>query len=154
MLVVEQVLGSRMDATLSERLHHLQHHGRVDVLTLPASELARRRFRAKSEGGQDVAVALPRDQKLYDGAVLQLSDAAALVVRVAEQQWLRLEPASDAVALELGYHAGNLHWRVRFDGAALLVALEAPAQVYIDRIATLIDDGRVRAAVVTPGVAT
>ncbi len=73
-----------------------------------------------------MAIALPRDQKLFDGAVLLLDADRALVVRVDRQHWLQLQPRSLADAIELGYHAGNLHWRVRFADEALLVALEAP----------------------------
>ena len=147
MLLVDRVLGSRIDPDLSDRLHHLEHHGSVDILTLPAAELARRRFRMTSAAGQDVAVALPRDQKLFDGAVLLLDDERALVVRVDTEHWLRLQPRSIADAVELGYHAGNLHWRVRFQGEALLVALEAPVDDYLDRLAPLIADRRVSTSV-------
>lgn len=143
MLLVERVLGSRIDPLLSDRLHHLEHHGQVDVLNLPAAELARRRFRATSAAGQEIAIALPRDQKLFDGAVLLLDDHKAIVVRVDSEHWLRLQPRSIADAVELGYHAGNLHWRVRFQGEALLVALEAPVDTYLDRLGTLITDRRV-----------
>ena len=148
MLLVCRVLGSRLDPALSERLHQVEHRGRLDVLTLPATELARRRFRATSSGGEDVAIALPRDQRLFDGAVLVLDEERALVVRVDAQQWLALQPRSIADAVELGYHAGNLHWRVRFQGGALLVALEAPAEEYLDRLGALTGDGRVTASVI------
>lgn len=147
MILIERVLGSRLDPDLSHRLHHLEHHGRVDVLTLPPAELARRRFRATSTAGEEVAIALPRDEALYDGAVLRLDDDGALVVRVDTQHWLRLQPRSIADALELGHHAGNLHWRVRFGGEALLVALEAPAADYLERLGPLVADRRVTASV-------
>ncbi|WP_237479368.1 urease accessory protein UreE [Lichenibacterium dinghuense] len=151
MILIESVLGSRLDPALADRLHHLEHHGRVDVLTLPPGELARRRFRATSAGGKDVAVALSRDAALYDGAVLRLDDDGALVVRVDTQHWLRLQPRSIADALELGHHAGNLHWRVRFGGEAMLVALEAPADDYLERLGSLVTERRVSASVLEGG---
>jgi urease accessory protein len=86
---------------------------------------------------------LPRDQHLFDGAVLVLEPNHAVVVRVAQERWLRLQPRSIADAIELGYHAGNLHWRVRFAGEALLVAMEAPMDDYLARIGALIRDRRV-----------
>ena len=147
MLLVERVLGSRLDPSLSGRLHDLEHHDRVDLLALPAADLARRRFRATSVRGEDVAVALPRDQKLYDGAVLLLDADRALVVRVDGQAWLRLQPHSIADAVELGYHAGNLHWRVRFRREILFVALEAPVDGYLDRLGPLIAERRVTASI-------
>jgi urease accessory protein len=143
MLRVERVIGSRLDAALSEQLHELEHHGGVDLLTIPLEDVARHRLRATTEGGVDVTIALPREQRLFDGAVLFLDADRAVVVRVAQQHWLRLEPRSIADAIELGYQAGNLHWRVRFAGEALLVALEAPTDDYLARLSDLIRDRRV-----------
>ena len=91
---------------------------------------------------------LPREQPLFDGAVLWLDDHSALVLRVAAQRWLRLLPYTQADALALGYHAGNLHWRVRFDGDALLVALEAPIEDYLSRLGELAAPDRVTVVVV------
>lgn len=150
MLRVEQVLGSRMEPVLSERLHEIEHHGVVDILEIPPADLARRRFIALTRSGEEVAVTLPRDQKLFDGAVLLLDDAHALVVRAGDERWLRLEPRSIDDALEIGYHAGNLHWRVRFAGKAILVALEAPAEDYLVRLGDLVAGGRVASSVVGP----
>ena len=147
MVLVEHVLGSRVDPLLSDRLHHLEHHGQLDILNVPAAELARRRFRATSAAGQEIVIALPRDEKLFDGAVLLLDEHRAIVVRVDSEHWLRLQPRSIADAVELGYHAGNLHWRVRFQGEALLVALEAPVDSYLDRLGVLISERRVAASV-------
>jgi urease accessory protein len=138
-IFVESVLGSRLDPSLSHQLHELEHLGQVDTLTLPPTELARRRFRATTAAGQDVAIALPRDQPLYDGAVLLLEPRHALVVRVQGQRWLRLQPHGVSDAVALGYHAGNLHWRVRFEGDALLVALEAPVDDYLARLRPLLE---------------
>ena len=143
MRMIQQVLGSRLDAGLAERLHHLDHHGAVDILHVAQADTARRRLRATTQGGEEVALALPRDQSLFDGAVLLLEADRAIVARVGAERWLRLQPATAADALELGYHAGNLHWRVRFSEGALLVALEAPAQDYLVRLGALIAEGRV-----------
>jgi urease accessory protein len=143
MLLIEQVLGSRLAPEFSERFHELEHRGAVDLLTVAAADVARRRLRATTRAGADVAIALPRDQQLFDGAVLLMEADRAIVVRVDEQRWLRLQPRAIADAIELGYHAGNLHWRVRFEGEALLVALEAPMDDYLARIASLVAERRV-----------
>jgi urease accessory protein len=150
MLLIEHVLGSRLEPALSEQIHELEHQDAVDLLTVPAADVARRRLRATTRNGTDVAIALPRDQRLFDGAVLLLEPQRAIVVRVKEQQWLRLQPRSIADALELGYHAGNLHWRVRFEGESLLVALEAPPDDYLARLGTLVSDRRVVSSLVSP----
>ena len=62
---------------------------------------------------------------------------------VEDESWLRLRPRDAASALELGYNAGNLHWRVRFDDGDLLVALEGPKEDYLARIEPLLAAGRV-----------
>jgi len=147
MLVVERVLGSRLEPALAEQLHRLEHNGAVDVLTLPTADVARRRLRATTQLGVDVAIALPRDQHLFDGAVLLVEQDRAIVVRMAAEHWLRLQPSSIAAAIELGYHVGNLHWRVRFEGATLLVALEAPMGDYLARLDPMIADGHVVATI-------
>ncbi len=146
MLLIERVLGSRLEPSLAERIHHLEHHGAVDILMVASADVPRRRLRATTRGGADVAIALPRDQQLFDGAVLLLEPERAIVVRVAEERWLRLQPRSIADAIELGYHAGNLHWRVRFEGETLLVALEAPIDDYLARLGALVADRRVLAS--------
>lgn len=150
MLKLTKVLGSRGDPGVAERLHHIGHHGRVEVLPLSAEDAARRRLRATTSEGTECAIALPRDAALFDGAVLLLEDRRAIVVAFNRQRWLRLVPQSAAAALELGYHAGNLHWRVRFDGAVILVAVEGPVESYEARIAPLIDSGQVRAELEPP----
>ena len=48
---VDRILGSHTDAALHERLHHLAHHGWLDVLRLPAADLPRHRVQARTEGG-------------------------------------------------------------------------------------------------------
>ncbi len=143
MLRIEQVLGSRLDPAFAERIHQLEHRGAVDLLTMPAADVSRHRLRGTTEGGTEVAIALPRDQRLFDGAVLVLENDRAVVVRVAQERWLRLQPRTVADAIELGYLAGNLHWRVRFAGEAVLVAMEAPMDDYLARLAVLIGSRRI-----------
>lgn len=148
MLRIESVLGSHVEAHLAEALHALEHHGAVDILTLAPGDVSRRRLRARTRDGVDLAISLSRGQVLFDGAVLLLEAGRAIVVRVDAQRWLRLSPGSIADAVELGYHAGNLHWRVRFAGEVLLVALEAPVEDYVARLGSMAAERRVRVAVV------
>ena len=143
-LRVRRVIGFASDPELSERLHRLAHEGIVEHLTLERQDIHRRRLRARTDRGTDCLIALPRDDALGDGAVLALDEQRAVVVRLQVERWLILEPAGEAAALELGYFAGNLHWRVRFEGARLLVALEGPEKDYLDRLAPLLRDGRAR----------
>lgn len=147
MLRIDHVLGSRMEPALSEALHRLEHQGTVDVVNVPATDLARRRLLITTRGGEELAIALPRHEKLFDGAVLLLERDRAIVVRAATERWLRLEPRSIADAVELGYQVGNLHWRVRFGGEVLLVALEGQPEDYTARLENLISARRVAVTV-------
>jgi urease accessory protein len=143
MLHIDRVLGSRLEPELSEELHRLEHRGAIDIVNVPVADLARRRLLITTCGGEQLAIALPRHQKLFDGAVLLLEKARAIVVRAASERWLRLEPRSISDAVELGYHVGNLHWRVRFGGEVLLVAMEGRPEDYTARLDNLITSRRV-----------
>src|SRR5258708_14493535 len=124
MLGIDRVLGSRLESVFLEEIHRLEHSGAVDVVNIPVADLARRRLLATTRGGEELAIALPRHQKLFDGAILLIDGGRAIVVRAATERWMRLEPRSIGDAIELGYHAGNLHWRVRFQGEVLFFALD------------------------------
>ena len=143
MLRIDRVLGSRLETAFSEAIHRLEHRGAVDVVNIPVADLDRRRLLATTRAGEELAIALPRHQKLFDGAVLLIDDARAIVVRAATERWMRLEPRSIGDAIELGYHAGNLHWRVRFQGEALFVALEGRPEDYTARLGEMIAARRV-----------
>ncbi|CAL79530.1 putative Urease accessory protein UreE [Bradyrhizobium sp. ORS 278] len=147
MLRIEHVLGSRIDAALAEPLHKLEHRGGIDVVDIPAPDLARRRLLVSTRKGEELAIALPRAERLFDGAVLLLEADRAIVVRAATERWLRLEPRSISDAVELGYQVGNLHWRVRFGGEVLLVALEGRPEDYTARIENLVAARRVAVTV-------
>lgn len=143
-LLIETVLGRTDAAEMAERLHHLGHHGgQIERLVIAPADLPRRRFAAETDLGTSCFVALPREVTLFDGAVLHLSHSRAIVLHVGAQAWLRLLPLADG-ALELGYHAGNLHWRVRFDEGCLLVALDGPRETYLARLRELEAQGKVR----------
>jgi len=138
-----EILGSASDPAFREPLHDLEYRNQVEYVVLSPQDTARRRMRVTTEGGTDCAIALPREARLFNGAVLLLEDERAIVVRVEDESWLRLHPTSSANAIQLGYHAGNLHWRVRFDRDDLLVALEGPETDYIERLAELVQGGGV-----------
>ena len=76
-LRVSGIVGGRLDPGLHERLHRLEHRGALDVVEIGAADLPRRRFRALSRAGRTVEIALPREQALFDGAVLWLGGRRA-----------------------------------------------------------------------------
>ena len=147
MLRIDNVLGSRLETAFSEEIHRLEHRGAVDVVNIPVADLARRRLLATTRGGEELAIALPRHQKLFDGAILLIDGERAIVVRAATERWMRLEPRSISDAIELGYHAGNLHWRVRFQGEVLFVAMEGRLEDYTARLNAMISARRVAVSI-------
>lgn len=146
MLTLTAILGYATDELFHERLHRLEHRGAVETITLDRRDMQRHRLRAATDKGTSCAIALPRKARLGDGAVLLADEQRAVVVRAAEQHWLRLVPRDEAAALELGYHAGNMHWRVHFEGNVLAVALEGPEASYLARLEAFLGDGRARRA--------
>ena len=147
MLRIDHVVGSRLETAYSAEIHRLEHRGAVDVVNIPAADLARRKLLTTTRAGEELAIALPSHQRLFDGAILLLDDERAIVVSAATERWMRLEPRSIGDAIELGYHAGNLHWRVRFRGEVLFVALEGRAEDYTARLGEMISDRRVSVSI-------
>ena len=139
---ITKIIGFASELALAARLHDVGHAGCVEHLVLNPDDVARRRLRARGDKGTDCLIALPRDQPLGDGAILALEEKWAIVVRLAEQRWLKIAPRDPAAALQLGYFAGNLHWRVKFESDRLLVALEGPKEDYLARLGLFLDDGR------------
>jgi urease accessory protein len=125
-------------------LHTLEHAGKLDTLVLARGDLARRKLRACTAFGEEVAIALPRALRLADGSVLRLDERGALVVKVEADVWLRLRPRDARSALALGFHAGSLHWSVRFHEADLLVALDCPLETYMARLSGLLSEGLIQ----------
>jgi urease accessory protein len=144
MIRIERIVATANDPTLHDRLHHLDHHGQVEYITLNADDMLRRRLRVITDRGSECAIVLARDDKLFDGAVLLLEDDRAIMVRAAERQWLAVEPGDTAAAIELGYCSGNMHWRVAFAGPILRIALNGPKEEYLARLAPLLQSGRVK----------
>ncbi len=144
MLKLEYIIGAATDPSIADRLHHLGHHGKVEYLSLSSEDTRRHRMRASTDAGTECALVLDRAQQLFNGAVLMLTDERAVVVRMRETEWLTLAPRDTASALELGYFAGNMHWAVRFEGAWLRIALQGPADRYLERLQPFIADGRAR----------
>ncbi len=143
MLMVTSIVGRASDPALRETLHRLSHEDRVEYLVLSQRDTLRHRLRATTDKGTECGVALGRSERLENGAVLALDDARAIVVRMTEQAWLTLEPRDEAAAIELGYAVGNLHWRVEFAGPHLRIALDGPEADYLDRLQSLLADGRI-----------
>lgn len=145
-LRIESIVGSAADPDIADRLHHLEHHGAVEYVALSPADMQRRRLRARTDRGSECAIVLPRSAALFNGAVLHLAPERAVVARLDEPPALALRPLDAAAALELGYLAGNMHWKVRFDGPVLKIALDGPEADYLARLRPLLERGCVERA--------
>ncbi len=146
MIQLNQVLGHSHDSNLSGQLHDLSHQNKVEYIVLDHANLQRRRFRAQTDQGTDCAVVISRENKLSNGAVLLLETDRAIVVKMAEDQWLSLQPKDISTAIELGYFAGNMHWRVKFENKHLDIALDSPKEIYLDRLKDFFDQNKITIA--------
>ena len=70
MVRLESIVGMVTDAALAERLHHLEHDGKVEYIHLAGEDTARRRLHVATDRGTDCAIVLPRSDRLANGAVL------------------------------------------------------------------------------------
>ena len=129
---------------IEQLIHKWEHEEALDTIRLNADDLSRRRFTSETTFGKTVGVSLPRSLKLYDGALLEISERYCLMVKVEPENWLRLEVQSADVALRVGYFAGNLHWAVKFDQNILSVAISGDVNSYLDRINNVFKDCEVK----------
>lgn len=143
MLRLHGIIGHEADAAFQVRLHDLEHHDSIELLFVPPDEAGRKRFRLVTDRGTDCAVSLDRDEQLMNGALLYIDSKTAIIARFGQQSVWRLRPADPAAALKLGWNAGNLHWRVRFEGDCLVVLLDGSLSDYRARLEHLFDGGEV-----------
>jgi urease accessory protein len=143
MVTYTGIIGSASQPELAERLHQYEHEGKVDYVTLTGEDIQRHRLRVRTDRGEECGIALERSEHLFDGAVLQLDESGAVVVRSARTSWLRVRPRDTAAGLELGYFAGNMHWSVRFEGAVLCIALKGATVDYLQRLQPMLTAGSI-----------
>ncbi len=143
MIQITDVLGHSHDSKLSSRLHELSHQNKVEYIVLDHPNLQRRRFRVKTDRGTDCAISISRETRLTNGAVLLLESDRAIVVKMSKDRWLSLKPNDIPSAIELGYFAGNMHWRVKFKDECLHIALESPEDIYLDRLKDFFIQGKI-----------
>lgn len=143
MLRLHGIIGQSEDPAYRGLLHDLEHAGGIELLFVPPADASRKRFRLATDRGTDCAISLDRDEALTDGALLYIDPGRAIIARFGEQAVWRLQPADAEAALKLGWNAGNLHWRVRFEDDCLVVLLDGPLHDYRARILPLLDDGSV-----------
>ena len=72
-----------LDPTKENReqlIHNLELEEAVDTIRLNVDDLSRRRFTSETTFGKTVGISLPRSLKLFDGAVLEISERYCLSI--------------------------------------------------------------------------
>src|SRR5258705_6629645 len=80
MITVTEIIGAANDPRIAERLHQLEHHDRVEYLTIQGFDIERRRLRGRTDKGTDVAVALFSNQRPRKRAGLILREDPPIIV--------------------------------------------------------------------------
>lgn len=143
MLILDKVIGHATDHDMAERLHDISHHGVIEYLMLSKDDVLRHRLRINTDKGTECAIQISRNEHLANGAVMLLDETRAIVIKMLKIEWLSLKPKNAAAALELGYFAGNMHWKVDFEEDVLRITLNGPKDRYVERLSQLIKDGKI-----------
>ena len=134
-MVLSAVLGRTVEQPWHDRAHASEARGVLETVRIARVDAPRRRMRLVTDRGRDVALALPRDAALEDGAVLYSDDSLMIVARIDGGPRLRLTPVDAASGLRLGYFCGNLHWKADFRGGAVEIHMDGPEDTYRARLA-------------------
>ena len=136
---IHTIIGSYSDDEYHNLIHEMEASGAVDFLELSNIDLSRRRFRHKTRMGVELAISLDRDIKLFDGAILEIKEKSAIVVKVKPEKWLKVRSKKVGLNLKLGYFAGNLHWAVRFADDSIFIEIQENSTEYKNRLESAFD---------------
>lgn len=79
------------------------------VVVLDYAQRQKHRFLAKLDGGEELAVHLPRGSVLADGDVLETEDGGGVLVRAADEDVSTAETSDVLLLTRVAYHLGNRH---------------------------------------------
>jgi urease accessory protein len=136
MILVEAVVGNVRDGAWKAALDGAT----VDVLHLDQWAAQKNRLRRKSEGGEELAIALERNTHLHDGDILVWDEAkrVAIVARIQLQDVLVIhlqdllghdQEVLARTCFELGHALGNQHWPAVVKGTTVYVPLTVDRKV-------------------------
>jgi urease accessory protein len=136
MILVESTLGNLRDPRWQDQAEGCV----VDLLVLEQWEAPKNRLRKASEGGVELAIALPRSQHLHDGDVLHHDKAKGVIIAarvplkdvlVIELEELGTLPPDELLraCFELGHALGNQHWPAVIKGSTVYVPLSVDRKV-------------------------
>lgn len=136
MILVEKIQGNIKDDHWQKKLGSLKQ----DFLRLEQWEAPKSRLRKSSEQGHELAISLPRNERLHDGDVLYYDETNNVVViaRIALKDVLVIELQNFeklshqeilSTCFELGHGLGNQHWPAVIKGTTVYVPLSVDQKV-------------------------
>jgi urease accessory protein len=105
----------------------------VDYIDI-AWDQRRSTLKARSRGGEEVRVLLPRGQALRHGDVLEEDDARAIVINVLPCELIVARSKQPRLLAELALELGNLHWPTQVTDDAILFMEEQAALAAATRL--------------------
>jgi len=112
------------------------------VLVLTAEERRWGRRRVRTEGGRELALALPTGSVLAPGDVLNVGDEWYVEVAAAEEALLTVTPRTREEGLRVAFEVGNRHFTLAVDGARLLVPDDPAMEQLLRRLGVAFERAR------------
>jgi urease accessory protein len=133
-VVITSRPGPRLESLLARRER--------DVLVLTAEERRWGRRRVRTEGGRELALALPTGSVLAPGDVLHVGDEWYVEVAAAEEALLAVTPRTREEGLRVAFEVGNRHFTLAVDGARLLVPDDPAMEQLLRRLGVAFERAR------------
>lgn len=99
-----------------------------------AWDQCRSTLKARSRGGEEVRVLLPRGQTIRHGDVLFEDESRAIVVNVMPCELIVARSDDRRVFAELAWELGNLHWPTQVTDDELLFVEDESAMAAVQRL--------------------
>lgn len=136
MKIYTEIMGNRNDPQWAERMRHAE----PEYVDLDQWTAQKSRFVARSDRGNEIAVALKRHTQLLDGDILEYlpEQQQTVVIRIRLNDVLVADLGtlvSEAperivrIAVELGHAIGNQHWPAVVKGTKVYVPLTVDRKV-------------------------
>jgi urease accessory protein len=105
-----------------------------DALVLTAEERRWGRRRVTTEGGRQLALALPTGSVLQPGEILHVARDFYVVIEAAREPVLAVAPRSPEEGLRVAFEVGNRHFTLAIDGDRLLVPDDPAMEQLLERL--------------------
>jgi urease accessory protein UreE len=106
----------------------------TDPLILTSEERLSPHMVGRTVGDRTLRISLPRSAELFDGDVLAIDGAVAIVVAAAPEALLVISPDNQLTWGVVGFQLGNLHRPVRFTETSILTPADPLVAEMLERI--------------------